>query len=58
MKGIDWGTLFNPYKDIVIDTGELEKEISEFMADDVTSKKGIYHYILTRQEKYLSRKSF
>ncbi|MBO7153039.1 MAG: HNH endonuclease, partial [Lentisphaeria bacterium] len=26
--------------------------------DDVTSKKGIYHYVLTRQEKYLSVRAF
>ena len=59
MKGIDWGTLYNQYKDIVIDTAKLEKEIAELMADDdVTNKKGIYFYILTRQEKYLSVRTF
>ncbi len=59
MKGIDWGFLYNQYKDIVIDTAELEKEIAELMADDdVTSKKGIYPYVLTRQEKYLSVRTF
>ena len=59
MKGIDWGTLYNQYKDIVIDTAKLEKEIAELMADDdLTNKKGIYFYILTRQEKYLSVRTF
>ena len=59
MKGADWGFLYNQYKDIVVDTTALEKEIAVLMADDdVTSKKGIYPYVLTRQEKYLSVRTF
>lgn len=59
MKGIEWGVLYNQYKDIVVDTVELEKEITSLMADDdVTSKKGIYVYVLTRQEKHLSIREF
>ena len=59
MKGIEWGVLYNQYKDIVVDTVELEKEITSLMADDdVTSKKGIYVYVLTRQERHLSIRDF
>lgn len=59
MKGLEWGFLYNQFKDIVIDTAALEEEIAELMADDdVTSKKGIYLYVLTRQEKYLSVRTF
>ena len=59
MKGLEWGTLYNQFKDIVVDTAELEKEIASLMADDdVTSKKGIYPFVLTRQEKYLSVRPF
>ena len=59
MKGIEWGPLYNQFKDIVVDTTELEKEISALMADyDVTNRKGIYTYVLTRQEKYLSVRAF
>ncbi len=59
MKGADWGFLYNQYKDIIVDTTALEKEIAALMADDdVTSKKGIYPYVLTRQEKYLSVRAF
>lgn len=59
MKGIEWGSLYNQFKDIVIDTAELEKEITALMADDdVTSKKGIYYYVLDRQEKHLSVRAF
>ena len=59
MKGADWGFLYNQYNDIIVDTTALEKEIAALMADDdVTSKKGIYPYVLTRQEKYLSVRAF
>jgi 5-methylcytosine-specific restriction endonuclease McrA len=37
----------------------LEKEIAKLMEDeDVTNKKGIYSYVLTRKEKFLSIRSF
>ena len=59
MKGIEWGVLYNQFKDKIIDTAELEKEIAALMADDdVTNQKGIYPYVLTRQEKYLSVRTF
>ena len=59
MKGIDWGTLYNQYKDIMIDTAALEKEIAGLMADDdVTNSKGIYYYVLDHQEKHLNIRAF
>lgn len=59
MKGLPWGELYNKFKDEKIDSKKIEKEISELMQDeDVTNKKGIYSYILTREEKYLNIRSF
>jgi hypothetical protein len=59
MKGVDWGTLYNKYKDKVFDAVEIEKETAELILDDdVTKKSGIYPYILTRDEKYLSIRAF
>ena len=59
MKGINWGTLYNQFKDVTYDTNKLEKEIQELMIDDdVTNKKGIYIYVLTRNEKYLNIRAF
>jgi len=59
MKGIDWGTLYNQFKDHLYDTAKLEDEIKALMIDDdVTSKKGIYYYVLTRDERYLSIRQF
>lgn len=59
MKGIDFGVLYNKFKDKEFDSEKIEKEISELMQDeDVTKKSGIYEYILTRNEKYLSIRAF
>lgn len=59
MKGINWGTLYNQFKDNTYDTNKLENEIQTLMMDDdVTNKKGIYTYVLTRNEKYLNIRTF
>ncbi len=59
MRGVDWGMLYNEFKDEVFDTKALEKEIAELILDDDVSKKsGIYPYVLTRKEKYLSIRVF
>ena len=59
MKGINWGALYNQFKDNTYDTDKLEKEVQELMIDDdVTNKKGIYIYVLTRNEKYLNIRAF
>ncbi len=59
MKGVDWGTLYNQFKDEVLDADKLEEEIKKLILDDdVTNKKGIYPYVLTRNEKYLSIRAF
>ena len=59
MKGVDWGILYNEFKDKLFDTDKLEIEIAKLVADDeVERKKGIYPYVLTRKEKYLSIRAF
>ena len=59
MKGVDWGSLYNKYKDEIYDTKAIEEETAKLIADDdATKKSGIYPYILTRDEKYLSIRSF
>ena len=43
----------------MFDTDALEKEIVRLMSDDdVTNKKGIYTYLLTKNEKYLNIRAF
>jgi len=59
MKGINWGGLYNTHKNILLDTNKLEKEISRLMLDDdVTNKKGIYYFVLNKDEKYLNIRLF
>lgn len=59
MKGVDFGFLYNQFKDNDFDANQLEEEITSLMQDeDVTKKSGIYEYVLTRNEKYLSIRAF
>jgi len=59
MKGIEWGFLYNEFKDQKFDSKKLEEEIAKLMEDeDVGSKKGIYTYVLTRKEKHLNIRAF
>ena len=48
MKGIEWGYLYNKYKDVPVDTDYLEARIEELLADEfVTNNKGVYEYVLS-----------
>lgn len=59
MKGVPFGFLYNEFKGKKLDAKKLEKEIAKLMEDeDVTNKKGIYSYVLTRKEKFLNIRSF
>ena len=59
MKGIEWGDLYNVFKDHELDPKKLEAEISRLMEDeDVTKKTGIYSYVLDGKEKYLNIRAF
>ena len=59
MKGIEWGFLFNKYKDQVYNSDKLEQEIKRLMMeDDITKKSGIYSYLITGEEKFLNIKKY
>ena len=59
MKGINWGQLYNQFYQNTYNTNKLEEEIKKLMIDDdVNNKKGIYYYVLTRDEKYLNIRAF
>ena len=59
MKGVPFGFLYNEFKDKKFDAKKLEKEIAKLMEDeDVTNKKGIYSYLLSRKKKFLNIRSF
>ena len=51
--------LYKQYKDQVFDFKAVDEEVKRLILDDdVTKKTGIYPYILTRKEKYLSIRAF
>ena len=59
MSSVQWGELYNQFKDAKLNAGKLEGEIKELMQDeDVTKKSGIYPYVLTRNEKFLNIRAF
>jgi len=59
MKGLDWGYLYNTFKDVPVNSKEFEEVISKLMQDDdVTNKKGIYWYMFDGKEKHLNIRAF
>lgn len=59
MKGVAWGALYNEYKGKKFNAAKIEAETAKLMSDDdVTNKKGIYTYLLTREEKHLNIRAF
>ncbi len=59
MKGVDWGTLYNQFKDNEFDTDKLEKHVAKLMQDDDVGKKsGIYPYVLDGDERHLNIRVF
>jgi hypothetical protein len=60
MKGLDWGNIYETYKDKEnIDTDALQQELERlWMDDDVTHKAGAYEYVLGGDEKVLNIRKF
>ena len=59
MKSVEWGPLYDRYKDQKLDTSDLERRTAELMQDpDVTKRNGIYAYLLTGEERHLSIRRF
>jgi hypothetical protein len=59
MKGLDWGAFYNEFKDKNFDSEIVDSKVKELILDDeVTNNKGIYPYLITGEEKYLSLRAF
>ena len=59
MKGVEWGPLYDRFKDGKFDTKEIERRTADLMQDpDVTKRAGIYAYLLTGDERHLSIRRF
>lgn len=59
MKGVQWGLLYNRFRESYPNVKETNARIKELMQDeDVTNKKGIFEYLLSGEEKCLSIRAF
>jgi hypothetical protein len=59
MKNVNWGELYNQFKDAELDIGKLEEEIIKLLEDEeVGNQKGIYDYVLTGDERSLNLRTF
>jgi hypothetical protein len=59
MKGVEWGPLYDQFRDRKFDTDNLEKQVKNLMLDeDVQRKAGIYPYLLNNEEKHLNIRAF
>ncbi len=59
MKGVNFGFLYNEFKDKEFDSKKIGQEVARLMEDEEVGKKsGIFTYVLTRDEKYLNLRVF
>lgn len=59
MKGLPWGIMYNEHKGDALSPTDLEVDIARMMKDsDVQKKSGIWPYLLTKDERYLSIRAF
>lgn len=59
MKSVQWGHLYNKFKDKQFNPFELAEKVKALYKDDeVTKKAGIYNYLLTGEEKHLNTRTF
>ena len=59
MKNVQWGPLYNGFKDKKLNVKKLANEVTSLMEDDEVGKKpGIYPYLLTNDERHLNLRAF
>jgi len=59
MTKVNWGALYNQYKDTKLNKDTLENQIKQLMQDEeIGRKEGIYDYVLTGNQNKLSIRAF
>ena len=59
MNGVNWGALYDQFKDEILDRDKIDEEIAKLIIDsEVGSNKGICVYVLTRNENVLNLRAF
>lgn len=59
MKGVEWGLLYNRYKDTQLTATAIGEEVARLMQDsDVQKKSGIFEYVFDHDEHHLGIRTF
>ena len=59
MKGVDWGLLYNQYRDTTLTATAIGEEVARLMRDsDVQKKSGIFAYIFDHDIRHLGIRTF
>ena len=59
MKGVEWGLLYNKYKDTTLTATVIGEEVALLMRDsDVQKKSGIFWYVFDHDERHLGIRAF
>lgn len=59
MKGVEWGLLYNKYKDTTLTATAIGEEVARLMKDsDVQRKSGIFEYVFDHDEHHLGIRAF
>lgn len=59
MKGVQWGLLYNRYRDTTLTATAIDAEVARLMRDsDVQKKSGIFWYIFDHDEHHLGIRAF
>lgn len=59
MKGVEWGLLYNKYKDTTLTATAIGEEVAKLMKDsDVQKKSGIFEYVFDHDEHHLGIRAF
>ena len=59
MKGIEWGKLYNRYKDKTPENAnERANDLFDNYGDEISNKKGVYEAVLAKDLKYIHSRSF
>lgn len=59
MKGQEWGSLYNQFRSVPLDTARLGARVTELMLDEeIQNKRGIYAFVLDGLERHLNLRAF
>ncbi len=59
MKSVDWGLLYNRYRDTTLTATAIGEEVARLMRDsDVQKKTGIFHYVFDHDIHHLGLRAF